>query len=117
MIGKTLGHYQITERLGAGGMGIVYKARYLKPSNIMVDEHGLVKVLDFGLARLAEITQPGGDERTRTFEAATEKGTIVGTTAYMSPEQAAGKKVDAGRTILYGQAELGSDLMLVENFR
>ena len=198
MIGKTLGHYQITEKLGEGGMGVVYKARDthldrfvafkvlasekvadpdrkrrfvqeakaasalnhpniihvydidqadgtdfiameyvegrtlaqliprrgmqlgealkyavqiadalarahgagiihrdLKPSNIMVDEHGLVRVLDFGLAKLTEAAPSGGDETTRTAEATTEKGTIVGTTAYMSPEQAAGRKVDA----------------------
>jgi serine/threonine protein kinase len=54
-----------------------------------------VKVLDFGLAKLTEQTQ--GDEfaSTATAEAVTEKGTIVGTVAYMSPEQAEGKSVDA----------------------
>ena len=85
---------QIADALArAHGAGIVH--RDLKPSNIMVDEHGLVKVLDFGLAKLAETAPSGGDETTRTVEATTEKGTIVGTTAYMSPEQAAGRKVDA----------------------
>jgi len=85
---------QIADALArAHGAGIVH--RDLKPSNIMVDEHGLVKVLDFGLAKLAETAPSGGDETTRTVEATTEKGTILGTTAYMSPEQAAGRKVDA----------------------
>jgi len=85
---------QIADALArAHGAGIVH--RDLKPSNIMIDEHGLVKVLDFGLAKLAETAPSGGDETTRTVEATTEKGTIVGTTAYMSPEQAAGRKVDA----------------------
>jgi serine/threonine protein kinase len=85
---------QITDALArAHGAGIVH--RDLKPSNIMVDEHSLVKVLDFGLAKLAEAAPSGGDESTRTVDATTEKGTIVGTTAYMSPEQAAGRKMDA----------------------
>ncbi len=202
MIGKTLGHYQITEKLGEGGMGVVYKARDahldrfvaikvlpaekvtdperkrrfvqeakaasalnhpsiihvydidqsdgtdfiamecvvgktldelirrkglrlslalkyavqisdalakahstgivhrdLKPTNIMVNEDGLVKVLDFGLAKLTEQIQGDESASTATIDAEgrplTEEGVIIGTVAYMSPEQAEGRKVDA----------------------
>ena len=77
----------------ARAAGIVH--RDLKPSNIMVDEHGLVKVLDFGLAKLTETVTTGEDAPTQTLRAATEKGMVVGTAAYMSPEQAEGIKVDA----------------------
>jgi len=85
---------QVTDALSrAHAAGIVH--RDLKPSNIMVDEHGLVKVLDFGLAKLTEAAAPGEDEPTRTLRPRTEEGTIVGTVAYMSPEQAQGKPVDA----------------------
>jgi hypothetical protein len=73
----------------AHAAGIVH--RDLKPSNIMVDEHDLVKVLDFGLAKL---TEPLGTEA-ETVTARTAEGTIVGTVAYMSPEQAQSKPVDA----------------------
>jgi eukaryotic-like serine/threonine-protein kinase len=79
----------------AHAAGIVH--RDLKPGNIMVNESGCVKVLDFGLAKLTE--QGGASEFARTEPMAaapeTEKGTIVGTFSYMSPEQAEGKKVDA----------------------
>ena len=61
----------------------------------MVDEGGLVKVLDFGLAKLTERPQLGEEESTRSIPPWTEEGTILGTASYMSPEQAAGKPVDA----------------------
>jgi formylglycine-generating enzyme required for sulfatase activity/dienelactone hydrolase/predicted Ser/Thr protein kinase len=77
---------QIADGLAAAhAKGIVH--RDLKPSNIMLTPNGVVKILDFGLAKLTE--GPGDDEML------TGTGVILGTVAYMSPEQAQGKAIDA----------------------
>jgi eukaryotic-like serine/threonine-protein kinase len=85
---------QIAEALAAAhGRGIVH--RDLKPANIMVTGSGLVKVLDFGLAKLIDAV-PVEQDGTSTMkqQSNTGEGAIVGTAAYMSPEQAEGSKVD-----------------------
>ena len=75
--------------------GIVH--RDLKPANIRTGPSGEVKILDFGLARAlaGELEQDSDPARSPTITAAmTQAGTILGTAAYMSPEQARGKRVD-----------------------
>ena len=85
---------QIADALArAHAVGIVH--RDLKPGNIMVNEHGLVKVLDFGLAKLTEPVEGRSVRVASSSLPEIEDGKIVGTVSYMSPEQAEGKKVDA----------------------
>jgi serine/threonine protein kinase len=89
---------QIADGLArAHAAGIVH--RDLKPTNVMVAADGRVKILDFGLAKLTEDVGPDPAGPTMTLgrpdKPLTEEGFIMGTVAYMSPEQAEGKTVDS----------------------
>ncbi len=89
---------QVASALGAAHQaGIVH--RDIKPENIMVRTDGYVKVLDFGLAKLAE--QPVvNTEAPTAYTVKTETGAVMGTPHYMSPEQVRGEEVDR-RTDLF----------------
>jgi serine/threonine protein kinase len=87
----------------AHAAGIVH--RDLKPANVMVGSDGTVKVLDFGLAKLVAHEEAGSPEHQTVTEEGdagrlSRPGMVAGTAGYMSPEQAAGKKVD-GRSDIF----------------
>jgi serine/threonine-protein kinase len=90
---------QIADALeSAHEQGIIH--RDLKPANIKIRDDGIVKVLDFGLAKALDSRPENAGSRqavTVTSPAVTAAGIILGTAAYMAPEQAKGRSVDARR--------------------
>ena len=96
--GLPLGHVwdiarQIAEALEvAHDKGIIH--RDLKPANIKITPHGIVKVLDFGLAKAVGGEGSSPDLSSAPLDGARREGAVVGTAAYMSPEQARGLPVD-----------------------
>jgi Tol biopolymer transport system component len=114
--GKTLrsvidrGDLKIAEVIGIGRQiasaleiahrkGVVH--RDIKPENVIVREEGLVKVLDFGLAKLLNPLEPVESEAATKARAMTQFGMILGTVAYMSPEQARGNVKIDGRSDIW----------------
>ena len=86
---------QVASALAAAHQaGIIH--RDIKPENIMVRQDGIVKVLDFGIAKLGQVMSPTIDTQATTrLMVQTEPGRVMGTVAYMSPEQARGEEIDA----------------------
>jgi Tol biopolymer transport system component/predicted Ser/Thr protein kinase len=92
---------QIVEHLTgvADGLAAAHTAgilhRDIKPANILVARNGYAKLTDFGLAKLADQPAVGSDATRAQTAVHTRAGVVLGTIAYMSPEQAAGKPLDA----------------------
>ncbi|MDX2040707.1 MAG: protein kinase [Acidobacteriota bacterium] len=94
---------KLTEQI-AGALAVAHAAgvihRDIKPENVMVRTDGLVKILDFGLAKLVQQETRDASESGITSASETASGMVMGTLRYMSPEQARGQKVD-GRSDLF----------------
>jgi eukaryotic-like serine/threonine-protein kinase len=108
--GKTLREHNTSERMSlretldvaiqiASALSAAHQAgiihRDIKPENVMLRPDGYVKVLDFGLVKLAEKRTMSVGSDLSTIKDNTEPGKVLGTVRYMSPEQARGKTVDA----------------------
>jgi eukaryotic-like serine/threonine-protein kinase len=78
--------------------------RDLKPENLFIIKDDRVKILDFGLAKLAEATAVATGSEDATRKALTNPGVIMGTVGYMSPEQVRGEKIDQAASL----AQIGS---------
>jgi eukaryotic-like serine/threonine-protein kinase len=84
---------QVADALSeAHEMGIIHCD--IKSSNLIINDRGFVKILDFGIARVTESPSKAGDDKTKKLGQQTAFGAVLGTVSYMSPEQAIGRGID-----------------------